>query len=233
MATLDRIIEMQNQGLGEQDIISRLQSEGVSPREITTAINQARIKSAVSQDTTNQQVPEAPQTQMQSLPQGNQIQQAPEPMAQQTQPLPQQPQDYQDPYYQQDQYYSEYPQEQYQQSGINISTVNEIIEQKINETSNKLEKQITQEKSETSLIKKDVENLTKRLESIENSIEHLQKTIIGKIGEFGETGNLMRKELDNLHTTMSKMVNPLIDSHRKKHSTETEHKTAHKKKSHR
>ena len=48
MPTLDTIIEMQQKGMTDYEISTNLQSQGVSPREINDALNQAKIKSAVT-----------------------------------------------------------------------------------------------------------------------------------------------------------------------------------------
>lgn len=48
MATLERINQLKNQGISENEIIRTLQNEGVSPREINDALSQSQIKHAVS-----------------------------------------------------------------------------------------------------------------------------------------------------------------------------------------
>lgn len=71
-------------------------------------------------------------------------------------------------------------------------------------------------------IKNKVEDLDDRLKKIENSIDKLQQAIIGKIGEYSDTTAMIHHDLDNLHGTVAKLMNPLIDnietmnSHKKK-----------------
>jgi hypothetical protein len=48
MATLDRVLEMQQKGVSEVDISQQLQNEGVSTKEITDSLAQAKVKAAVS-----------------------------------------------------------------------------------------------------------------------------------------------------------------------------------------
>jgi hypothetical protein len=58
MAALERIIQLRSQGIPENEIIRTLQSEGISPREITDALSQSQIKQAVSnmdEETANMQ----------------------------------------------------------------------------------------------------------------------------------------------------------------------------------
>lgn len=124
MGVLEQINEMKQQGASEDDIISELRQKGVSPRQINEALNQSKIKSAVSgvsgqdekQDMEKSMMPQKPQKQSsagqgsktQEVGQENQDYYAPQPQnAQQGQlqvPQPSQQQDYQN-----------YPRQQYQE----------------------------------------------------------------------------------------------------------------------
>jgi len=48
MAILDQIIQMQQEGKTDTEIMAQLQNQGESPAAINDALNQARVKSAVS-----------------------------------------------------------------------------------------------------------------------------------------------------------------------------------------
>src|SRR3989344_7907181 len=48
MGALDEVMRLKNQGYSDQQIISGLRQQGVSPREINDALSQAQIKMAVS-----------------------------------------------------------------------------------------------------------------------------------------------------------------------------------------
>jgi len=48
MALLERIVEMQGQGLSDSQINMQLQNEGLPPKDINDALNQAKVKAAVS-----------------------------------------------------------------------------------------------------------------------------------------------------------------------------------------
>ena len=48
MDTLEKVIDMQKEGIDDVEISIKLQNEGVSPREIEDSLNQARVKNAVS-----------------------------------------------------------------------------------------------------------------------------------------------------------------------------------------
>ena len=48
MSLLDEVINMQQQGISEGEIIENLQQQGVSPGEINEILNQAQVKNAVA-----------------------------------------------------------------------------------------------------------------------------------------------------------------------------------------
>jgi hypothetical protein len=256
MATLDRIIEMQKQGLSESQVSTQLQNEGLSPKEINDSLNQARVKSAVSpleESTPPQGGP--PQQEMQSsimnesgttedlhaaqnqiepaqevtpapmtneLPIEAQVQQmAPEQttMQPQTPAPPQQspevyPPETQDPYYEQTpQAYSAdtyYP----PQYSADNETISEIAEQIASEKINEYTKKTGDIASFQNQIQEKVSDIDERLKRIEGGIDKLQQAVIGKIGEFGESTGAIHKDLDNLHGTVSKLMNPLIDNYK-------------------
>jgi|TARA_B100001971_G_C18221098_1_gene557247 hypothetical protein len=272
MATLDRIIEMQKQGLSESQVSTQLQNEGISPQEINDSLNQARIKSAVSPPegmappqtgqsqqgaqgtetqqegmqpsimqeqaapgeihaTQNQAEPTreieptqttatdpTPATQMQQMPPEQATMQPP------AQPLPVQappqqspevyPPETQDPYYgQTPQAYSAdtyYP----PQYSADNETISEIAEQIASEKINEYTKKTGDIASFQNQIQEKVSDIDERLKRIEGGIDKLQQAVIGKIGEFGESTGAIHKDLDNLHGTVSKLMNPLIDNYK-------------------
>ncbi len=50
MGVLDQVTDMQRRGVSEQQIINKLQEQGVSPKEVKDAMGRAQIKSAVSSE---------------------------------------------------------------------------------------------------------------------------------------------------------------------------------------
>ncbi|GAH68803.1 unnamed protein product [marine sediment metagenome] len=48
MGALDEVTQMKNQGVPENEIINKLQEQGVSPKAINDAMDQFKIKDAVS-----------------------------------------------------------------------------------------------------------------------------------------------------------------------------------------
>lgn len=214
MTTLDKVIQMQRQGLSDAEISRRLQNDGIAPSEINDSLNQAKIKNAVS-----------PPEQIETM-QSNTSTQQEEPIQQTFESQPeyqesyapqyQQPQEF----YPQDNYYQQTPQAYGQQdyyapqgSGTSdIETISEIAEQVATEKINDYKKGVGDIISFKNNIQDKVDDIDDRLKRIETSIDKLQQAIIGKIGEFGENNAMIQKDLENIHGTMSKLMNPLIDN---------------------
>lgn len=219
MATLDRIIQMQQEGRSDNEIMAQLQNEGVSPAEINNAIQQAKIKNAVSPPEPSPQQPMQTQT-TETLPAmpapGSIVPQ--QPAQPQGQPMPEyaaQPQEQpgaeQEYYTPQPQAYSE--QDYYPgQEGYGTETISEIAEQVVTEKLEDYKTKVGDVASFKSQIQNQVNNIDDRLKRIEASIDKLQNAILGKIGEYGENYAMVHKDLDNLHGTVSKLMNPLIDN---------------------
>jgi uncharacterized protein YukE len=247
MATLEKVMEMQQQGISDAEISTQLRNDGVSSTEIDNSLNQAKIKNAVSPPagiTPGQKpiegmqasiMPKQPEPVAQTPPQAQPIaedlsarlssaaqevesedfppqQQAPPPEVYPPQEgvAPEQPQD--DYYQQTPQAYSQ--QDYYApQAGMDTETISEIAEQVATEKLNNYKKKIGDIASFKNNIQDKVNNIDDRLKRIEESIDKLQQAIIGKIGEFGESNAAIHKDLDNLHGTVSKLMNPLIDNY--------------------
>lgn len=213
MGTLETIMQMQQNGMTDQQIISTLQQQGISPKDINDGLNQAKIKSAVSEQ---EQVPEMEQEQYPPQQQQQQYQQ--EPAAPQQENYSQTPEQY-NYNQQQEQYYPATPQaysgqEYYQQGVYDTETITEIAEQVFSDKF----KQFVEKTGDLGEFKNGtidkISELDQRLKRIESTIDQLQKSIIQKIGEFGEDTSSIKKNLENLHDATSKLMNPLIDNYR-------------------
>ena len=237
MTTLDRVIEMQGKGFPTIEITKTLRDEGVNPQEIDDSLNQAQVKSAVSQDPSAQQnqpqltqsaQPQTPQTTMQASNENMQqsIMQPPSQTTMQTSQQEAPPQPTEQPYPEQtlpqqgEQYYYEtpqaYPEEAYyaQQPAINTDTITEITEQVVMEKFEDFKKKTGNIISFKNQAEETLKDLDERLKRIEKTIDNLQQAIIGKIGDFGDSTTAIHKDLDNLHTTVSKLMNPLVDNYK-------------------
>ncbi len=222
MATLDKIIELQKTGMSDTDISTQLQNEGVSPTEINDSLNQAKIKNAVapSGEEDEQMYNQGMTSSIMEQP-AQPVAEAPVPAPQEY--APQAPEaNYQQPTegaQPQDDYYQQtpqaYPQQDYYapQSGANTETIFEIAEQVVTEKLDIYKKKIGDVVSFENTIQDKVNDIDDRLKRIEDTIGKLQQAIIGKIGEFGESSAMIHKDLDNLHGTVSKLMNPLMDNY--------------------
>ena len=220
MELLDIIKEMQDQGISNQGIFENLQRQGYKPTQINDAINQLKI-TIQPMDTQNQNQQNAfnQQQNFNQQPNFNQEQQYTE--NQQNYP--------------QEDYYTQTPQaysgeEYYQQPSFNTETITEITEQVISEKFREYNKRTGDIVSFKNTIQDKVDDINTRLKRIESTIDKLQQAIIQKIGEFGENTQIIKKDLESLHDTTSKLMNPLIDNYRELQKTNERKSSSTKKK---
>ena len=212
MGTLEKVMQMRQQGQTDSQIIQNLQREGISPREINESISQSQIKSELinpqdynQSDNQSQYGEEQMQQSLSQMNtpqagfgqyQGFAQQEGQEPM-QGSQMMP-------DQGYQTNQY------QDYAQA-VDMATINEIADQIVEEKTNQLKKQIA------TLIKfkeektSEIDMLNQRLSKIENSFNDLQMAIIGRIGEYGQDIKNIAKEMHMTQDSFSKIINPLTD----------------------
>ncbi|VVB80110.1 Uncharacterised protein [uncultured archaeon] len=193
MGIIDQIQQMKSQGIPDDQIVENLKQQGVSPKEINDALNQAQIKNAVMGDQ---------QMQNQNYP-------------------PEYPQ--QDPYAGQQQYYQEgaYPQQYtsdpYSQqqmpvsSGIDANTVMEIAEKVFEEKIKKIEKQVSEFSEFKTLSQTKLDNLSERLKRMESLMDQLQIKILEKISSYGQNLEEIKGEMSMMEDSFQKMTNPLLD----------------------
>lgn len=222
MATLDRVLQLKQQGFDDSQIVQQLQNEGIPPFEIKDSMSQAQIKQAVAQNPPSE-IPQPYGMQSSITDQGeypplsNSQQQF-----QETMQAPQAPQGE----YQEEQYYnpsetpqtpSPYYEEQYSQQGYSQETTTELAEQIAEQIVLEKFNEFQEKTGDLVLFKQDVKDklreLDSRLSRIEDGIENLQNAIIQKIGEFGENTASIQKDISMLHSTTSKLMNPLMDNY--------------------
>ena len=184
MIQVNRVVQMQQQGMSDNDIVTTLKNEGVSPKDISDSLAQAKIKMAVSQ--------EEPMTA------DNQAQQYAE-----QQYVPQEQQ-----YAPQEQQYA-YP----EQNSMSIETMTEIIDRIIAEKLKDINQKIKAVIDFKNKAEEDIADLKERVKRMESMSDALQRAVIGKIGEFGQSTSMIHQDLENLHGTVSKLMNPLIDNY--------------------
>jgi len=221
MGVLDKVMQMQNQGISENDIVKNLQQQGISPKEISDALNQSQIKSAVSntdnmenmQESIMEQSPPTPSKSSQYpkySPQTQEISQ------EQYQPPQQYSQTEYAPYEQQGQ--NAYQQEAYtgdqylpEGTGVDTNTIIEIADQVFTEKIEKIEKKIDNLNEFKTLTKTKVENISERLKKIETIMDKLQIAILEKIGSYGQNLESIKKEMTMMQDSFGKVINPIAD----------------------
>ncbi len=221
MGVLDQIKQMKNQGMPDEEIVGRLQEQGISPREINDALNQSQIKRAVvderEMDFPNQSPPSPnQQTQGNYIPQ---TQEVPESQTAGAEMYPQQ-QEYLQPQeeaYQQEGY--NYP------SGVDSDTIIEIAEQVFSEKTKKIQKQVEDLNEFKTLAQTKIENIADRLKRIETTIDKLQIAILEKIGSYGENINSIKKEMSMMQDSFGKVINQAVKGYK---SSSKEKKTSKK-----
>lgn len=195
MGILEEVIQMKNQGIGDERIVNTFRERGISPREINDALDQAQIKNAVSDTQFAEQNPPAPE---QEYP-GNYVPQTQEMLGQEE-------------YAPQSQEYS--PQENYENysasTGINSDTIIEISEQVFSEKIQKIQKQLENINEFKILTQTKIDNNLERLKRIESVIDKLQIAILEKIGSYGKNLETIKKEMSMMQDSFGKVVNQAI-----------------------
>ena len=230
MTALDQVTDMKSQGYSDQDISTSLQDQGISPKEINDALNQAQIKNAVGEEPAQEeyspeQAPQqeefAPQTQ--EMPQEG-YEQAPaqEQFAQQPQQeqYSEQPQEGAYPEQQGQQYYEDqagYP-NQATTSDVTIEIAEQVFVEKIKE----LQKQVELNNEFRTLAQTKIDHNAERLKKIESTMDKLQIAILNKIGSYGDNLGSIKKEMSMMQDSFSKLANKPIKAPAK-------HKAVHKK----
>lgn len=225
-SALETATRMYSQGALDEEIVRALQEDGVPPSEINDALNQAKIKQAVSEP--QESVPQSMQMQPS-------IMQAPEesempvpiPIKKQKQqqgfstpysPYPAQEQAY-SPYASAD--YSQYPatQEQgynqyqsYSGGGMDAETIEEIAEEITAEKIKEFKMQV----GDIGEFKQDTDAtiavMNDRIKRIESAMDKLQAALLGKVNDYGKDIKDLGGEMRALETAFSTILNPLVDN---------------------
>ncbi len=219
MGVLEQITKMKKEGVSDNDIVNQLSQQGISPREINDALNQAQIKDAVSRsdpEGTASVMPggEAPEAQNQEYVPGNYGNtptQGYAPAAQEENYAPQSQE--------QQQYYAPeqgYEQQQYAPSGIDTDSVMEISDQIFSEKIKNVQNQLDSTSDAVITLKTKIDNVSDRLKKIETIIDKLQIAILEKIGSYGDNLESIKKEMGMMQDSFSKMITPKKEQEKRK-----------------
>ena len=232
MGVLEQVSQMKNQGIPEEEIISKLKQQKISPKDINDALNQSRIKAAVySPQETNMPakgqipMPEKESPEAAYVPRTQEIQQGTNVLQPQETYAPQPQEEYAPPQevYQQEAY--GYPAQEESGSDMMI----EISEQVFNEKIKKVEKQIDKINDTQILLQTKTEYAVEHLKRIESIMDKLQVAILERIGSYGKNLEIIKKEMTMIEDSFTKIVPHAKKlAHRKVHK-ETKKKISKKK----
>lgn len=201
MTILSDIKQMQAEGKTDPEIITALRERGVSPREITEALTQSKVKTAVTapeagyyeQAPAPDEIPPQEETSVEMQPSIAPADQQYQPqMIQQTQPSYPQPQE---PAYPQEYAPAQYQPQQPQMGGISPDTITEISEQVVAEKLSPLKDDIEKVIDMKTTVDSKIEYLDERLKRIEKIIDRLQLSIMQKVGDYMTNIDDIKKEI--------------------------------------
>lgn len=207
MGVLDQVMQLKGQGMSEQDIVNNLQQQGVSPKQITDAINQAKVKSAV----TSGEYEGAPQANSNASSEYYQPQ---------TQDLGGQytPQ--------QEEYYQEQPQAQ-GGYGMDSETIIELANQVFSEKIKSSEKKLSEISEFKTIMEARVESMDDRLKRMEKMFDTLQIKILEKVGSYSSGLEKTKKEVSMIEDSVEKMAKAVGTKHK---SSSSKRRTTKKRK---
>jgi len=220
MGVLEQITQMKNQGIADEEIVTKLQEQGISPKAINDAFSQAQIKDAVSDENAEEMQPSIINQPQPFQPQNQEgvyipkTQEIPEPLGAEGQetyaPLPQESPQSQD-FYQQDNYGD------YSSAG-ETDTIIEIAEQVFSEKIRTIQKKVEDLTEFKTLGQTKIDNIADRLKRVETIMDKLQITILEKIGSYGNNLEHIKKEMSMMQDSFGKIVNQATTGH-KTHAT--------------
>lgn len=202
---LDTILELQKKGLSDAEIVAQLRNMNYSAQEITDAINQIKIKSAVNE-----------RGEMQPSIMETEVAEAEELAV----PVPSKKKKikvgvkeappFQYPAYAMATYPGE---EQPQQTQpVDIETIEEIAEEIVSEKFAEVRDKIASILDFKENVEIKINNLNERLKRIETAIDNLQAAILGKVQQYSQDIKSLGIEMQALEGAFGKILSPLVEN---------------------
>ena len=225
MSALEQITNLRQQGKSDQEIVSALQSKGISPREISDGLAQSQVKSAVTGQN-NFSGSGMQESIMQNPPKqgGMQKLQPPKPKdAQAPQGKPYEPQQEQYMPPQPTQNFQQYPPQEsqqdfyqpeergYESENYETDTMIDVAEQVFAEKMSAISIKLDSLKELKTLTESRVKNMEERLLKIETIIDKLQIEILKKVGSYGDNLQSIKNEMSMMQNSFGKIVNSAVD----------------------
>ena len=188
MGVLEDITKMRRRGLSDNDIVKNLQDQGISPKAINDALNQADIKKAVSEENQDNDGRGEELFSSQSYQEGyGKTQDVSE--ADAGTYYPPQEQEYMGYESQQPSGYDYAG----QGAGFDTSTIIEFCEQVFLEKIQRIQSKVDEISNFKEISESRMDSLSERLKKIETIIDNLQIAILEKIGSYGS--NLIENQI--------------------------------------
>lgn len=201
MGILETIAQMKNQGMMDSEIAESLRQQGITPKNISDALNQSQIKSAVAgeyaepEDLSREEYIPSQQYQTQEVPEN---------------------------YSPQEQNYQEYyPQQGYENYGSaqpysQTDSMMDVAEQVFEEKTKKIQKQLDDSEHFKNIALIQMQNISERLKRLESIFDQLQTAVIEKVGNYGKDISSLKKEVGMVEDSFTKLAKNKIE-----HSPET------------
>ncbi|MBS3084361.1 hypothetical protein J4411_00415 [Candidatus Pacearchaeota archaeon] len=226
MTLTDRILDLKRQGTPDYEIEMRLRNEGVSPMEINDAMNQSKIKEAVSGEGNYSKKGMVPSIMGGSEEEEKRQEEPEEEDTYTPSPAPSQNQTYSDysaqepgqspypPYYSdsssEEEYYEETPSEENYENNpqnypMNSETIIEVAEQVFFEKVKKIEEDLKKLKEFMTVSAPAIEDIDERLKRIEKNFDKMQIAILDRVGSFGKNIDSLKKEVEMVEDSFEKL----------------------------
>ena len=233
MGILEEVQQMQQSGMGEAEIISRLQEQGVQYRDISEALAQNRIKAAVEGDFNNS-APLADQSADQfsaSFANANPNLQPPQGMQPSILQTSSQPQSGEGEQAQQEYFPAydqnapqtavgnyDYSQQQgydYTSAALSSDTITEVSEQIVSEKMSDVRKKMEKLINMKTELEAKTDAMEERLKRIEKVIDTLQSSVLRKVGDYVTNVEDIKRELIESQKTFAKALGSKHTEHKK------------------
>lgn len=199
-SVLNQVVALQQQGYSDDQISSYLSQQGITPKDITDAINKSKIKAAVGGESGMEGM--APAGGMPAPAPGGAYPSYPA-----ASPMPAAAPSPTGAPAEAGGYYPEYG----GGAGMSTETITDIADQIISEKIGDVSKSLSDMSIFKETAEKQITSMDERLKNIEDKLEELRSAIIKRIGEFGEGIGEIKNEMGMMQDTFSKTLKPLME----------------------
>lgn len=202
MSASEDAVAMQKEGRSEEEIVITLTNKGYPANEISEAVNQTKIKSAIMEPIESSPAPSQTFSPNQPITREQEEYASPQP-AQVSYPAPEQYQ-----YPQQQGYgnpYQDYS-AQAQTSPYSSDTMTEIAEQVMSDKFSALKTELEKIIDFRSTILSKVDYLDERLKRLEKIIDRLQLSVLQKVGDYINNIDEIKKEIGETQKSFKSLL---------------------------